>query len=175
MQLKTKQWRALGASTINDEFHADVLVVHDFVRSADRKRIRFYVSRVLHRYASPQTPPTAGIPPRGSSGPARTRRCTTHCNLESRKPRRVLCKTSFFRLVSARVRLMSSSAPSPESVRDSSKNEKNEREGTQGEGLERRDLRFLEGFEKVVDVRKGKMVLHHRQVAQVEVVLPVRF
>ena len=70
---------------------------------------------------------------------------------------------------------MSSSAPSPESVRDSSKNEKKEREGTQGEGLERRDLRFLEGFEKVVDVRKGKMVLHHRQVAQVEVVLPVRF
>ena len=47
--------------------------------------------------------------------------------------------------------------------------------GTQSEGLERRDLSFLEGFEKVVDVRKGKMVLHHRQVAQVEVMLPVRF
>ena len=49
------------------------------------------------------------------------------------------------------------------------------REWTQNEGLERGDLRFLEGFEKVVDVRKGKMVLHHRQVAQVEVVLPIRF
>lgn len=63
----------------------------------------------------------------------------------------------------------------PESVSDSSMREGIKREWTQNEGLERGDLRFLEGFEKVVDVRKGKMVLHHHQVAQVEVVLPIRF
>ena len=63
----------------------------------------------------------------------------------------------------------------PESVSDSSMREGIKREWTQNEGLELGVLRFLEGFEKVVDVRKGKMVLHHRQVAQVEVVLPIRF
>ena len=63
----------------------------------------------------------------------------------------------------------------PESVSDSSMREGIKREWTQSEGLERGDLRFLEELEKVVDVRKGKMVLHHRQVAQVEVVLPIRF
>lgn len=63
----------------------------------------------------------------------------------------------------------------PESVSDSSMREGMKGEWTQSEGLERGDLRFLEGFEKVVDVRKGKMVLHHRQVAQIEVVLPIRF
>ena len=63
----------------------------------------------------------------------------------------------------------------PESVSDSSMREGIKREWTQNEGLERGDLRFLKDLEKVVDVRKGKMVLHHRQVAQIEVVLPIRF